>query len=167
MDRMTTTVLDRFVRWNLDFDGDLYGDERERLRWYEGTAVSHSLQSIALPWAAAILIWPLGRPAIVPLGVLLTLLVLANWLTTGYVSRRRVETVPRHWSAKRILFSTLTGLPFVVFCIGVLRAWQPDSSMWQGGIVGATLGGTIGLIWSALQVRKRRRREAAIVGDED
>jgi DNA-binding XRE family transcriptional regulator len=120
MDRMTTTVLDRFVRWNLDFDGDLYGDERERLRWYEGTAVSHSLQSIALPWAAAILIWPLGRPAIVPLGVLLTLLVLANWLTTGYVSRRRVETVPRHWSAKRILFSTLTGLPFVVFCIGVL-----------------------------------------------
>jgi len=165
--RMTTTVLDRFFRWNLDFDGDLYGDERERLRWYEGMAVSNSLQSMALPWAAAILIWPLGRPAIVPLGALLVLLVLANWLTTVYVSRRRVETVPRHWSPKRILFSTLTGLPIVVFGIGALRAWQPDSSAWQGGIVGATVGGAVGLVWSALQVRNRRRREAAIVGDED
>jgi hypothetical protein len=23
------------VRWNLDTDGDMYGDERERLHWYE------------------------------------------------------------------------------------------------------------------------------------
>ncbi len=164
---MTTTVLDRFVRWNLDLDGDLYGDERERLRWYEGTAVANSVQAIALPWAAAILIWPLGRPAVVPLGVLLSLLVLANWLTPVYVSRRRVETMPRHWSAKRTLIATLTGLPVVVFAIGAMRAWQPDSSMWQGGVVGAVIGGAVGLVWAALQVRNRRRREAAIVGDED
>jgi hypothetical protein len=164
---MTTTVLDRFVRWNLDPGGDLYGDERERLRWYEGIAVSNSVQSIALPWAAAILIWPLGRPAVVPLGVLLTLLVLANWLTAVYVSRRRVDTVPRHWSPKRILLSTLTGLPVVVFAIGAMRAWQPDTNMWQGGVVGAAVGAVFGVAWAAQQVRRHRRREAAIVGDED
>ena len=40
MDGMATSVLDRVVRWNLDFDGDIYGDERERLRWYEGIATA-------------------------------------------------------------------------------------------------------------------------------
>jgi hypothetical protein len=164
---MTTTVLDRFVRWNLDLDGDLYGDERERLRWYEGTAVSATVQMIALPWAAAILIWPLGRPAVLPLTVLLALLVLAMSLTTLYVHSRRVDTVPRRWSGKRMLLSTLSGLPIVVFVIGVLRAVDPDSSTWQGAVVGAVVGGAIGLVGVALQVRNRRRRDAAIVGDED
>ena len=46
------TMLDRVVRWSLDSDGDFYGDERERLRWYEGIATAASLQWLAIPWAA-------------------------------------------------------------------------------------------------------------------
>ena len=49
---MTTTVLDRVVRWNLDINGDSYGDERERFRWYEGIAAAFSVQSLLVPWAA-------------------------------------------------------------------------------------------------------------------
>lgn len=164
---MTTTVLDRFVRWNLDLDGDMYGDERERLRWYEGAALSYAAQAVLLPWAAAILVWLLGRPAVLPLTVLLGLLILAMSLTPVYVQSRRVETVPRHWSAKRIVVHTLTGLPIVVFAIGVMRAVDPDPSTWHGGVLGAFAGGAIGLVWAAKQVRDRRRRDAAIVGDED
>ncbi|GAA2621869.1 hypothetical protein [Paractinoplanes durhamensis] len=65
---MTTNVLDRVVRWNLDLDGDLYGDERERLRWYEGIATAASLQSILIPWSAAVMVWPLGKPAALSIG---------------------------------------------------------------------------------------------------
>jgi hypothetical protein len=75
--------------------------------------------------------------------------------------------VPRRWSAKRVLFSTMTGLPTTVFLIGVLRAWQPDSNMWKGAVVGAVIGGLIGILLSAQQVRKRRRRDALPAGDED
>jgi hypothetical protein len=165
---MTTTVLDRFVRWNLDFDGDLYGtDERERLRWYEGIATAASVQWFVIPLAAAILIWPLGRAGILPLGVLMLALLLPMSLATLYVRSRRVETVPRRWTAKRILFSTMTGLPTTVFLIGVLRAWQPESSMWRGAIVGAVIGGLIGVVMTVRQVRNRRRREALVLGDED
>ena len=63
------TVLDRVVRWNLDVDGDLYGDERERYRWYEGIATAASLQWLIIPWAAAIMVWPLGRPSVLRDGV--------------------------------------------------------------------------------------------------
>jgi hypothetical protein len=167
MDGMTTTVLDRFVRWNLDLDGDLYGDERERLRWYEGAALSYAVQAVVLPWAAAILVWLLGRPAVLPLTVLLVLLILSMSLTPVYVRSRRVDTVPRHWSAKRIFLHALTGLPIVVFAIGVMRAVDPDPSTWHGGVVGAFIGGAIGVVGAALQVRNRRRRDAALVGDED
>ncbi len=88
-------------------------------------------------------------------------------LTPVYVQSRRVDTVPRRWSAKRIVVHTLTGLPIVVFAIGVMRAVDPDPSTWQGGVVGAFAGGAVGLVWAAKQVRDRRRRDAAIVGDED
>jgi hypothetical protein len=165
---MTTTVLDRFVRWNLDFDGDLYGtDERERLRWYEGIATVASVQWFAIPLAAAILIWPLGRAGILPLGVMMLALLLPMSLATIYVRSRRVDTVPRRWTAKRILFSTMTGLPTTVFLIGVLRAWQPDSTMWQGAIVGAVIGGLFGVLLTVRQVRNRRRQDVLVVGDED
>jgi O-antigen/teichoic acid export membrane protein len=165
---MPTTALDRFVRWNLDFDGDLYGaDERERLRWYEGIATAATVQWFAIPLAAAILIWPLGRDGILPLGVLMLLLLLPMSLTTLYVRSHRVDTVPRRWTAKRVLFSTMTGLPTTVFLIGVLRAWQPQSTMWQGAIVGAVIGGLIGVVATVRQVRQRRRRDALVVGDED
>jgi hypothetical protein len=165
---MTTTALDRFARWNLDFDGDLYGsDERERLRWYEGTALSYGVQSVALPWAAAVLIWPLGRAAILPLAVLLALQVLSMTLASVYVAGRRVDTVPRRWTAKRILLQALTGAPFVVFMIGAMRAWQPDSNMWLGGLVGAVIGGAGGVAGVAIQLRNRRRRDAVPVRDED
>src|SRR4051812_1841514 len=128
---MTTTILDRVVRWNLDFDGDIYGDERERLRWYEGIATAASLQWAALPWAAAILVLALGRSAVVPTLVLLVVLLLPQVLCTAYVRRRRVDTTPRSWTGKRILISTLGGLPYVIYMIAALRAWDPDNDSWR------------------------------------
>jgi predicted membrane-bound spermidine synthase len=167
MEGMTTTLLDRVVRWNLDFDGDIYGDERERLRWYEGIATAASLQWMAIPWAAAVMVWPLGRPSVVPLAVVLAVLVLPMWLSAVYVRSRRVDTVPRRWTGKRLLLSILGGLPFLVFLIGALYVIDPESSSWRGAIVGAAIGGAIGIVMSAMKVRRRRRAEAAIVGDED
>ena len=164
-----TTTMDRFVHWTLDFEGDLYGDdERERLRWYEGIAVAAQVQWIVVPWTAAVLVWTLGRPAVLPLVAVLAALLIPLGFCTGYVQSRRVSTTPRSWSAKRLLLGTLSGLPYVVFGIGALYHWEgAESSTWKGAVVGAAFGLAIGVVIQAVQTRRRRRRDAAVVGDED
>src|ERR1041384_6037395 len=93
------TVIDRVVRWNLDLDGsdDIYGDERERLRWYEGITTAASLQWLAIPWAAAVMVWPLGRASVLPLTVVLAALILPMVFRTVYGERSRVVSDVRAW----------------------------------------------------------------------
>ncbi|GAA0456639.1 hypothetical protein Ade02nite_05570 [Paractinoplanes deccanensis] len=162
-------VLDRVVRWNLDLDGDLYGDERERYRWYEGIATAASLQWLAIPWAAAIMVWPLGKPAVLPLAVVLVLLYVPTLLSTVYVRRRRVDTAPRSWNAKRVFLTLASGTPAAVFLIGSLYVYDPQGATWRGAAFGGVFGALAGLVAQVVETRRRRRREAALAlaGDDD
>ncbi|WP_430783786.1 hypothetical protein [Actinoplanes sp. G11-F43] len=165
---MTTTLMDRFVRWNLDADGDLYGrDERERQRWYEASTVMAQVQSIAVPWAAAALVWAVGEPVAKPLVLVLAAILLPVMFTSIWVQTKRVDTVPREWTGKRLLVSTLLGLPYLVFIIGYLFHVYPESTMWRSALIGAVLGGAAGGIAQAVHTRRARRRDAVPVGDED
>jgi uncharacterized membrane protein YbaN (DUF454 family) len=167
--RMTTTTagsIDRVSRWFLS--DDLYGDERERLRWYEGIAISATLQCIAVPWAAAVLVWVLGRPVVLPLAVIIGLMYVLTVLVTGYVKSRRVETVAVRWTPKRIALGALGGLPYVAFMIGCLHAYDHPSDSVLGSIVGAAVGGGLGLLLVVRRTRQARAQEAAAAtADED
>ena len=163
---MTTTLLDRYVRWNLDLDGDFYGDERERYRWYEGIASAASMQWLAVPWAAAVMVWPLGRPSVLPLAVILVLMWIPIVITGLYVRRRRVDTVPRSWTPRWIFWTALSAAPYAVFLIGALYHFDPDGGTWQGATVGAVLGGMGAGVAQTVAARRKRRREA-LVPDED
>jgi hypothetical protein len=162
----TSSVLDRVVQWNLDYDGDLYGDERERYRWYEGIAAASSLQSVLIPAAAAIMVWPLGKPSVLPLTVVLVGLWLPLLLSTAYVRGRRVETTPRSWSAKRILVTVVTSVPYLVFVVGAMYVYDPHGDTWRGALVGGVFGGLAGVIGVIVKGRRRARLEA-LAGDED
>jgi hypothetical protein len=166
---MTTTLIDRFVHWTLDFDGDLYGDdERERLRWYEGTATAAQVQWIAVPWAAAAAVWAFGKPVVLPLIIVLAVLLVPLVFCAFYVEGKRVSTTPRTWSRKRLLLGVLAGLPYFVFAVGALYHLDgPESSTWKGAIVGGFIGLAFGAVMQARQTRKRRRLDAAVVLDED
>ncbi|WP_164842651.1 hypothetical protein [Actinoplanes solisilvae] len=164
---MTTTILDRVVRWNLDPDGEIYGDERERYRWYEGISAAASMQWLAVPWAAAIMVWPLGRSSVLPLAVILVAMIIPIWICGTYVRRRRVDTLPRVWSAKRVVLGVLSGIPYAVFLVGALYAYDPAGATWKGAAGGGVAGGVIGLVVQVAQSRRRRRREAAAAEDED
>ncbi|MEU8813868.1 hypothetical protein [Actinoplanes sp. NPDC048796] len=162
-------LLDRVVHWNLDLDGDLYGDERERYRWYEGIATAASLQWLAIPWAAAIMVWPLGKPAVLPLAVVMVLLYVPMMLSTLYVRHRRVDTTPRSWSAKRVFLTVVNGAPAAVFLIGSLYVYDPEGAMWRGAVFGGAFGAVATAVAQLLETRRRRRREAALAlaGDDD
>jgi hypothetical protein len=167
---MSATLLDRVVRWNLDLDGDSYGDERERLRWYEGMAFAAALQWLTVPWAAAVLVWILGRPAVLPLAVVLVATAVPMALCTVYVRRRRVEPVPRRLTTSYVLMWMLTALPYAVFTVGAYYVHDPESSAWLGAGVGGVVGGAVGVVAVLRQAKVRRQREAAVAaeaGDED
>lgn len=163
---MATSVLDRVVRWNLDLDGDLYGDERERYRWYEGIATAAQLQAILVPWAAAVAVWPLGEPAVVPLAVMLVVYWLPAVLSTVYVRARKVETTPRRWSSKRVLLTAVTALPYGVFVAGAFYVHNPGSSTWIGAIMGGVLGAGMSVVALVVKGRQRQRREALAKDDD-
>ena len=165
---MTTTLMDRFVRWNLDFDGDLYGrDERERLRWYEGTTTMAQVQMITVPWVAAAFVWAVGAPVAWSLLVLLTVFLVPITLCSVYVAAKRVDTTPRVWSRKRLIVSALMSLPYLVFGIGFLYRVYPESDAWRSALIGALMGLAVGVVLQAAHTRRVRRRDAVLVGDED
>jgi hypothetical protein len=153
--------MDRVSRWFLS--DDLYGDERERLRWYEGMAVATTIQWIAVPWAAVVLAWIYGRPVMIPLGVILVLMYLPTALVGVYVRRRHVETVAVRWTAKRIALGVLGGLPYVVFVIQLFYPRQ-HLSAGLGAVVGAGIG-VAAMVWKARQARAQEA--AAAAADED
>ncbi|HWS31751.1 MAG TPA: hypothetical protein VN408_03300 [Actinoplanes sp.] len=165
---MTTQLMDRFVRWNLDADGDLYGrDERERQRWYEASTVLAQVQSIAVPWAAAALVWAVGEPVAKPLILVLAAVLLPVTCTSIWVQAKRVDTVPREWTGKRLLVSTLLGAPYLAFIIGYLYRVHPESTMWRSALIGSVLGLAAGAVAQGVHTRRARRKDAQLVLDED
>ena len=160
-------VLERAVRWNLDVDGDIYGDERERLRWYGGIAAAATLQWVAVPCAAAVLVWILGRPVVLPLLVVLVVMVLPMILSTLYVRQRRVDTDVRQWSAKRVLLTAGLVVPVIAFYSGARHAYDPGSYDWLFTAFGGVVGALLGMVVIATKTRQRRRAEASAVEDED
>ncbi|BCJ39979.1 hypothetical protein GCM10010168_28370 [Actinoplanes ianthinogenes] len=163
---MTVSVVDRVVRWNLDIGGDLYGDERERFRWYEGIATASALHSLLIPWAAAVMVWSLGEAAVLPLTIVLVLLFGPMVLCAVYVRRRKVETDPRGWGSKRILITALTVSPYVVFLVGALHADDPAGDGWIGAAVGGVFGAMISILAALRKARQWQQREA-LAEDED
>ena len=164
---MATSVLDRVVRWNLDFDGDIYGDERERLRWYEGIATAASLQWIAIPWTAALLVWVYGRPLVVPLTVVLVVLLVPMAMCTVYVRHRRVDTEVRRWTRKRVVLSAAFTVPLLLFLFGSLWAYgKGGSSVWWGALGGSVFGAGLSAVSPFVRSR-RQRRAAPAVEDQD
>jgi hypothetical protein len=167
--RDRATPVDRLVNYVLDVDGDIYGDERERIRWYEGISLAASFQWLAVPWAMAILVWFADRDTVLFLVAVLALFYLPLLLTTAYVQRKGVRLLPARAGAKYWLFAALSGIPYVVFVLGALVVYDggtADAGTWWASLVGGVVGGALGLLGLMFAERHRRRREAA-APDED
>ena len=163
-----STLIDRLARWVLDADGDLYGDERERSSWYEGITIAAMLQWLTVPWAAAVLVWTLGRPAVLPLAVVLAATYLPMLICTAYMRGHRVDPTVRSWTGKSLLLGALFMVPYTAFVVGCFAAYADGGThVTRGAIVGAAIGGAIVGAALSLAARRRRRREAADVADVD
>jgi hypothetical protein len=164
----TTTAVDPVTRWILDIDGGMYGDERERRYWYEGIALTANLQWIAVPATAAVLVWILGQPSVLPLAVVLGVMYLLTLVVLIYVRAHRVDPRVAHWSPGNILRGALPADAYLAFALGAMRAYEsPERPFLPGAGVGMVVGAVLAIVILALFARQRRRREAAPMQDED
>lgn len=163
------TPVDRLTNYLLDVDGTIYGDERERIRWYEGISLAASFQWLAVPWGMAVLVWFADRDTVPFLVAILVLFYLPTLIALAHVWRKGVRLVPDRAGAKYWMFGALGGLPYVVFTLGAIAAYDGPAAdgSWWGALVGGVVGGTLGLIALFAVERWRRRREDAAVADGD
>lgn len=150
-------LVNRTFDWVLDQHGDLYGDEQERLRWYEATTAVANVQWILLPWIGAVCLF-LGGRAVAPTVIALTVAIyLPMWLAVIYVRSWRVRTVPDRWTGKRITLFVLGVVPYILIVMGTVLAYGSD----RAPVIGAAVGGTIGLAAGIAGLQHRHKRERA------
>jgi hypothetical protein len=148
-------LLDITTDWLLDRRGQLFGDEQERLRRYEGLAVAATVQGVLVPWLAVLALAVWGRPAAPAIILLLVGSVLPTALGAGYATRWRVRSVPDRWSLKEWLLRTAGWVPYVIATLQILAAFDRPRSVIVGGIV----GGVIGMVLGPFVRMGRRLRE--------
>ena len=154
------TPLDRAVGWVLDPDGVMYGDERERLRYYESSTFVATLHGILVPWALAACAW-IGGFAVAPYLLALAVVFVVPWvLGAGYVKRRHVRPLPARISGAYVATVILTMLPYPVLGIGLARAFAQSVENgffrgFAGGMIGASLAWVVGLVIGLVRLRRQ------------
>jgi hypothetical protein len=172
-----TSLVDRSAAWLLDHDGEIYGDERERLAYYEGTSVASSIQLLLLPWVLAGFAW-LGptsaHPALIAVAAVFYLPFVVMVL---YVHRRHVDVNRSMYrSRKTVIVSIAMMIPMLAFVLAItigadLRsdaAGDDIADRISAGLVGGVVGGIAGGLGAwAFGRRWKRRRQAALDAAED
>lgn len=149
-----SNVIERVCDAILDRDSTaIYGDERDRLHWYEAIAVAASIQWTLFPWILAIAaiidadrfgpaLWALFAVYFVPVAA-------ANM----YVSRRKVSPV-RFNNPKAIFSAFQVIVPTIVFLLAMVWPTGGVDSAFVGGLVGGLVGLAGAIIWGLVRMRR-------------
>ena len=83
-------------------------------------------------------------------------------LAQFYVTRKGVRTVPDRRTAKYWAIAVLGAVPYPIFVLGAIRALDDstDGGAWWGAVVGAVVGGGLGIVALALGEQRQLRRDA-------
>jgi hypothetical protein len=161
-------VVTRMVNWTLDNEGHGFGDERERLRWYEGIVGAAGFQAILVPWTAAVLVWVVGERSVAAcLAVVLAAFYVPMGLAQWYVARRKVSVFLVRWTVKSVVLGQLQLVPYMAFVFGAAHAYgQIDIAT----AVRVSVFQYVVLIVSGFATHwllRRRRRREAVAADVD
>lgn len=161
-------VVTRVVNWTLDNEGYGFGDERERLRWYEGIVGAASFQAILVPWAAAVLVWVVReRSAAACLAVVLAAFYVPMGLAQWYVARRKVSVFLVRWTVKSVVLGQLQIVPYMAFVFGALHAFEQMDTVTAVKVSVSQYVLLIGTGFATHWILRRRQRREAVAGDLD
>ncbi|MCP4963485.1 MAG: hypothetical protein GY925_29980 [Actinomycetia bacterium] len=149
----TMGPLGRITQSILDLD---YGDEQERLRYYETYAIVVHLQLIALPVIAAVVIGVAGRSATGPVLVMLGTAFAPVLFGLVHLTRHNVRTESIAMSGRNRGYM----IAYALSCSMLVLAFAARSSgseLRSGFGIGAALGLGVGLaVAVAMAVRRQR-----------
>lgn len=153
----TRTPSERTVDFLIQRGSDDWGDEAERLRYYEAHSAMLQLGYIVQPLVAAGFMLALGRPALVPCLALWAVPTVMGWFGTRYLQRKGVRA---YQLAERTLVRTV--LLFVVPNLLPVAAWawvQRDSSSGVASVLGVLTGALVGVGIGAFVIRAKAKTE--------
>lgn len=169
--RPPADLFDRFMGWVLDPDGVMYGDERERLRFYESSTLVASLHAVLVPWtllACALL----GGRAVAPVVLAVAAVFLVPWiLGSVHVQRRRVRATPVRLSKTYVITAFLTWVPYPLVLVVVAGQFARDTDtgfsrgFWYG-VMGGAVGGAIGGVIAMWRTHRVEHRSGPVEDDE-
>jgi len=148
---ITTGPFGRLTHQILDLD---YGDEQERLRYYETYAIAIHLQLVALPLVGAVVIAVAGPPATGPVLIMLgaAFAALVPGLTHMEMHSVRLESVAA--SKRNRNFMNVYAVSCTLLVIALV-ARGSDFGLGRSFGVGIGLGLALGIVAFALQSRRQ------------
>lgn len=152
----TAKPLERLVRQVLDLD---YGDEQERLRYYELYATAVHVQLIGLPLVGAGVIAIAGHAATGPVLIMLAAAIVPILAGLSHLQRHRVRIDLIASSRRNRGYSIAYAISCLTLVVAV--AIRGSNSGFTGGLtVGAPLGVVAGIA-AAATARRHRSAERA------
>lgn len=170
-------LVDRFTTWLLPDRSPVFGDERDRLHWYEATYLVAGVQWYLLPWALAVMAWVAPPEAAPYIAVLYGLFLLPFPLINIHVARRRVQIKDSDVRSRYVVLGTLLfWLPLPVILLGLtvgldIRTGTSLETIKEASISALVWGATasaaaVAVVLLVAAVSRRRSRHApAAVGD--
>lgn len=157
---ITTGLLGRLTHQILDLD---YGDEQERLRYYETYAIAVHLQLIAIPAVGAVVIGVAGRSAIGPVLVMLGVAFAAILPGLIHLGRHNVRAESIAMSARNRGYMAAYALSCSTLIVAVVVRGSGSGSGFGGGFrIGSTVGLGLGFVALALATRRQRNVDDAV-----
>ena len=157
----TASPFGRLTHQILDLD---YGDEQERLRYYETYAIAIHLQLIALPAVGAVVIGVAGRSATGPVLIMLGVALAAILPGLIHLRRHNVRTESIAMSEQNRGYTVAYALSCLTLIAAVV-ARGTGSEIGDAAGIGAAVG--LGLGFTALALASRRQSGRDDVADPE
>lgn len=144
------SMIEKSINWIIDARGDSYGDERERLRYYEAHSAMLTVQTYLLPLVAAAVIAVAGKSSIAPVLVLTFVPLFLASMGLAYLKRQNVSLATNTF--RKPLRSVVYLLSYMTLPLAIFYQESTSPSVF--------IGMATGLVMSALIMIRRVRREA-------
>jgi hypothetical protein len=172
MNTLKTSKSEQLVRWIVDADGQSYGDERDRQRYYESNTAATVVMIYFTPWLAAATMLAFGKSAVGPALLMGAMPFVLSIVAMPYLKSQQVNV----WeNAMKQPISRLLTYAFgwyIVLPCAVLYTLSRDTSSHHvdGGDVLATMagllvGGLVAMVATVMMAKRSRARFNAEAGE--